>query len=65
MTADQTASGLLESYLARIAEGTDLVLGVGGRGALTLQVYSTFAIRWLIPHLPGLQKQHPDLRAAF
>jgi len=35
--------------------------GSGSRPRLTLQVYSTFAIRWLIPRLPAFQRSHPDV----
>lgn len=33
----------------------------GAGGALTLAVVPTFATRWLLPRLPHLRKQHPEL----
>ena len=53
---------ILRDAFERIAEGTELVLGASGRGTITLQVYSTFTIRWLIPRLPLLRKQYPELQ---
>lgn len=44
-----------------IDEGTDLVLSPRGEGPLTLQVYSTFAIRWLIPRLPEFNRACPEV----
>ncbi len=44
-----------------IDEGTDLVLAPRTEGPLTLQVYSTFAVRWLIPRLTAFNRAHPDV----
>jgi LysR family glycine cleavage system transcriptional activator len=44
-----------------IDEGTNLVLTPRGEGPLTLQVYSTFAVRWLIPRLSEFHRAHPDV----
>lgn len=44
-----------------VQEGTDLVLAPRGQGPLTLQVYSTFAVRWLIPRLSAFQRAHPGV----
>ena len=52
---------ILRDAFERIAAGTDLLRGSGSRPRLTLQVYSTFAIRWLIPRLPAFQRSHPDV----
>jgi LysR family glycine cleavage system transcriptional activator len=52
---------ILRDAFERIAAGTDLLRGSPGRPTLTLQVYSTFAIRWLIPRLPAFQRAHPDV----
>jgi len=46
----------------RIAEGTDLLLAPQSPGILTLQLYSTFAIRWLIPRLQKFYSAHPDIQ---
>lgn len=50
---------ILRDAFERITAGTGLLRGVRERPRLTLQVYSTFAIRWLIPRLPALQRAHP------
>ena len=52
---------ILRDAFERIAAGTDLLRGSSARPRLTLQVYSTFAIRWLIPRLPAFQRSHPDV----
>lgn len=44
-----------------IDEGTDLVLAPRKEGPLTLQVYSTFAVRWLIPRLTTFHRTRPDV----
>ncbi len=44
-----------------IDEGTDLVLAPRMQGPLTLQVYSTFAVRWLIPRMGAFQRAHPGV----
>lgn len=53
---------VLRDAFDRIADGTALLAGASGGRAITLQVYSTFAIRWLIPRLPSLRDQHPQLK---
>jgi len=50
---------ILRDAFERIAAGTELLIGPAVRAALTLQVYSTFAIRWLIPRLPAFQRANP------
>ena len=52
----------LRDAFDRIAEATDLAVYSRSHSALTVQVYSTFAIRWLIPRLSLLGEQHPDLQ---
>jgi LysR family transcriptional regulator, glycine cleavage system transcriptional activator len=52
---------ILRDAFERIAAGTELLRGAPGRPTLTLQVYSTFAIRWLIPRLPVFQRAHPEV----
>ena len=52
---------ILRDAFERIAAGTDLLRGAAAQPRLTLQVYSTFAIRWLIPRLPAFQRNHPDV----
>lgn len=53
---------LLRDAFDRIAEATDLAVYSRPNTALTVQVYSTFAIRWLIPRLVLLNEQHPELQ---
>lgn len=45
-----------------IADGTRILTHEQRDDILTLRTYSTFAVRWLIPRLAGLQAQHPDLQ---
>jgi LysR family glycine cleavage system transcriptional activator len=52
---------ILRDAFERIAAGTELLRSSASRPTLTLQVYSTFAIRWLIPRLPAFQRDHPDV----
>lgn len=59
--AGRTYYPSLRDAFRLIDEGTDLVLAPRGEGPLTLQVYSTFAIRWLIPRLPAFNRAHPDV----
>jgi len=46
----------------RVSDGTELILSLKAPGIVTVQVYSTFAIRWLIPRMPEFQSQYPDVR---
>jgi LysR family glycine cleavage system transcriptional activator len=46
----------------RIADATGLIVAPHAPGIVTLQVYSTFAIRWLIPRLPEFQARYPEIR---
>ena len=52
---------VLRSAFDRIAEGTDRIFRPDLPGILTVQSYSTFAIRWLIPHLPDFRERHPGI----
>jgi LysR family glycine cleavage system transcriptional activator len=53
---------ILRDAFDRISEGTELVLNTKSHSTLTVQVYSTFAIRWLIPRLSSLTERYPDLK---
>jgi LysR family glycine cleavage system transcriptional activator len=53
---------ILRDAFERIVEGTELIRTPLARGAVTLQVYSSFTVRWLIRRLPGFQKEHPELQ---
>jgi len=51
----------IRAAFERISEGTDLILSLKVPGILTVQVYSTFTIRWLIPRLPAFQALYPSV----
>jgi len=53
---------VLRGAFDRIAEGTERIFKPDIPGILTVQAYSTFAIRWLIPRLPGFGDRHPEIR---
>lgn len=46
----------------RIADGTKQLLSPQEEYVLTVQMYSTFAVRWLMPRLQGFQQAHPDIQ---
>jgi len=52
---------VLRGAFDRIAEGTERIFRPDEPGVLTVQGYSTFAIRWLIPRLPGFRDRHPEI----
>ncbi|MGA1730397.1 MAG: LysR family transcriptional regulator, partial [Steroidobacteraceae bacterium] len=52
---------IIRDAFDRIVEGTDLILTPLGSTAITIQVYSTFTIRWLIQRLASFQKLHPEV----
>ncbi|ENY73178.1 LysR family transcriptional regulator [Aeromonas diversa] len=60
-----TAAG--ESYLEGITAGLGMIaqaseqLRGGGEMRVRLALYSSFAVKWLIPRLNGLRQQHPEL----
>jgi len=45
----------------KLADGTEFVLKPTRPDVLTIQLYSTFAIRWLIPRLPDFQAKYPNI----
>lgn len=45
-----------------INEATEQIIAPHAAGVVTIQVYSTFAIRWLIPRLPQFQLRNPDIQ---
>jgi len=51
----------LRDAFERIALGTALVSRATVSGELTVQVYVTVAVRWLIPRLHDFQTRHPDI----
>lgn len=50
---------VLKEAFDRIAEGTKVLLKPTERNVLTIQTYSSFAIRWLIQRLPAFSKEFP------
>ena len=46
----------------KIADGTALLLSPQSSSVLTVQLYSTFAIRWLIPRLNRFNAAYPDIQ---
>lgn len=44
-----------------IASATERLLKGTTQGALRVRTYTTFAAKWLIPHLPEFQRQHPNI----
>jgi LysR family glycine cleavage system transcriptional activator len=51
----------VRAALDRIADGTALILAPHEPGIVTVQVYSTFATRWLIPRLRRFQVEQPKV----
>ncbi|MEH6549866.1 MAG: transcriptional regulator GcvA [Pseudomonadales bacterium] len=46
----------------RIADSTELLLSPMKADILTITLYSTFAIRWLIPRMPSFYARHKDIQ---
>lgn len=53
---------ILRNALDSIAEGTQILLESTSPSVLTLQVYSTFTIRWLLPRLARFQEKYPEIQ---
>jgi LysR family glycine cleavage system transcriptional activator len=53
---------VLRDALDRIAEGTELITRGASTDVLTLQVYSTFTIRWLLPRLAHFQRANNAIK---
>lgn len=49
----------------QIENGTALLRRDQSEGGLTLQIYVTLAVRWLIPRLHRFRTAHPDIRLAI
>jgi len=52
---------VLRAAFDQIAEGTGRIFTPDLPGIITVQSYSTFAIRWLIPRLPSFRERHPEV----
>ncbi len=59
--AGQIYYPILKDAFERISKGTELLIAPTNHRVITVQVYSTFAIRWLIPRMPLLKQQHPEI----
>jgi len=46
---------------AAIVEASSSIRESGSQRPLSLRVYPTFALRWLIPQLPSFNKEYPDI----
>lgn len=60
-TAGQAYYPELEAALDRIAQATDRIAYQQPRASLTVNVTSSFATRWLIPHLGSFCKEYPEI----
>jgi LysR family glycine cleavage system transcriptional activator len=52
---------VLRDAFERISDGTVALLKPQDSNNITIQLYSTIAIRWLIPKLPDFQQKHPEI----
>ncbi|MFT7525844.1 MAG: LysR family glycine cleavage system transcriptional activator [Arenicella sp.] len=53
---------IVRDALDSIADGTEMMLNKTSNTVLTVQVYSTFTIRWLLPRLDRFNTQHPNIQ---
>ncbi len=60
--AGRTYLPFLQQAFDSISDGTRLLTRVTREDILTVRMYSTFAVRWLISRLHRFQDQHPDLQ---
>lgn len=60
----RTLQPFMREAFARMAEGIERV-GRSVRQELTVQVYITVAVRWLMPRLHHFQRRHPGLLLKF
>jgi LysR family glycine cleavage system transcriptional activator len=59
--AGQLYYPFLRDAFDRIARGTSLVSRIGVTGGLTMQVYTTVAVKWLMPRLHRFHARQPDI----
>lgn len=60
--AGRTYLPFLQQAFDAISDGTRLVTRVLREDVLTVRMYSTFAVRWLVSRLHRFQEAHPDLQ---
>jgi len=53
---------VLRDAFDKIADCTDMLLAPRQQNVLTVRLYSTLAVRWLIPRLPKFQMAHPEIK---
>lgn len=53
---------VLRDSFDRISDCTDAIMAPRRQDILTVRLYSTFAVRWLIPRLPKFQALHPEIK---
>lgn len=60
--AGRTFLPFLQQAFDSISDGTRLLTRISREDVLTVRMYSTFAVRWLISRLHRFQAMHPDLQ---
>ncbi len=60
--AGRTYLPFLQQAFDSISDGTRLLTRVTREDILTVRLYSTFAVRWLVSRLDRFQDRHPDLQ---
>lgn len=60
--AGRTYLPFLQQAFDSISDGTRLLTRVTREDVLTVRMYSTFAVRWLVSRLHRFQDRHPDLK---
>lgn len=64
--AGQRYEAALRPVLAQLEAATlELMTSADGGGALHLSTLPTFGAKWLIPRLPGFQREHPQVALHF
>jgi LysR family glycine cleavage system transcriptional activator len=59
--AGEVFSPIISDAFDRIGRGVQLVKEIDEPDVLTVQVYVTMALRWLIPRFPRFRREHPDI----
>lgn len=53
---------VLQDAFDRISQGTKVLLRPQAENILTIQLYSTFTVRWLMPRLQNFQQANPQIQ---
>ncbi len=56
---------ILREAFDNILAGTEMLRRQHSSGPLTIQVYVTLAVKWLLPRLHSFSKEHPDVQIAL